>query len=200
MKPIDKLLDCQHVKRWTLVATTAQSTVASHSFCVAMIAMAIRRAMHNTNHFGEQELCYHALLHDVDESETGDMPTPTKMAIREAGVEPNNLFSTQQMADPPPGCIKDIIKMADLIDNYVFIHDHGAGARARQAVAEVHGRLSRAIDEARPDLAQAATKVLHYVLERKSDTDEERKLLAERSERYRQTAGWAKSLVTPVVD
>lgn len=200
MKPIDKLLDCQHVKRWTLVATTAQSTVASHSFCVAMIAMAIRREMRNTNHFSEQEVCFYALMHDVDESETGDMPTPTKMAIRAAGVEPNDLFPTQQMTEKASEEVLAIIKMADLIENYVFIYEHGVGTRARAAVAEVHGRLSRAIADARPDLSQAAARVLAHIIERKSDTDEERKHAAERSERYRQTAVWARTLATPVVD
>lgn len=102
MKPIDKLMDCQHVKRWTLLNTAAQSNVASHSFNVAMIAMAIRHKMFNTLHFSDADVALHALMHDVDEAETGDMPTPTKIAIRAKGVEPNALFESQRLAPEPP--------------------------------------------------------------------------------------------------
>lgn len=186
MKPIDKLMDCHHVKRWTLVGTTETSTVASHSFNVAMIALAIRKHMFNTAHIDKNVLCFHALMHDVDEAETGDMPTPTKAAIRRAGVEPNALFETQgQMPKPRPE-YEVIIKLADLIENYIFIHEHGVGARARSAVTEVEGRMRRAIAEAPSDASTAAGLVLDYIISRKSDTDEERKRLKEDSERLRE--------------
>jgi len=99
MKPIDKLLDCQHVKRWSMIATSANSNVASHSFNVAMIAMAIRKKMFNTAHYTEQDVCYYALIHDVDEAETGDMPTPTKMAIRARGSS-RTLYSKRNVWPP----------------------------------------------------------------------------------------------------
>lgn len=186
MKPIDKLMDCHHVKRWTLVGTTETSTVASHSFNVAMIALAIHKRMFNTGHIDKNVLCFHALMHDVDEAETGDIPTPTKIAIRAKGVEPNKLFDTQGSVPAPPAEYQIIIKLADLIENYIFIHEHGVGARARAAVAEVEGRMRRAIAEAPPDASTAAGLVLDYIINRKSDTDEERKRLKESSERLRE--------------
>ena len=198
-KPIDKLLDCQHVKRWTLVCTTADSTVASHSFNVACIAMAIRQAMYNTNHFSEQDVCYHALLHDVDESETGDIPTPTKRAIRYAGVEPNHLFETQGLLPDPVAEIKAIIRVADLIDNWFFIHEHGSGGRARSAAAEVRGRLDEAIRDARPDLQQAAVAVLSYIEQRRSDNVEERERIAQSSENLRRNLHFGRTPNTPYV-
>lgn len=188
MKPIDKLLDCQHVKRWSMIATSANSNVASHSFNVAMIAMAIRKKMFNTAHYTEQDVCYYALIHDVDEAETGDMPTPTKMAIRARGVEPNALFETQCMAPKPIEIIQKIIKMADLIDNYCFICEHGVGARARLAESEVQGRLDAALDGAPTDLQAAARWVLSYILERKSDTDEEERIRIEEDRERRRNS------------
>lgn len=189
-KPIDKLLDCQHVKRWTLIATTAQSTVASHSFNVAMIAMDIWRRMY-VKHGTIQDVCFFALIHDVDESETGDIPTPTKTAMRNNDVDPNGLFLTQGLCPEPPDEIRKIVKLADLIDNYTFVAEHGAGGRGRGAVAEVHGRLARAIGGASPDLRRAANDTLSYILSRASDTDEERKRIAEDGERYRQVTEFA---------
>lgn len=201
MKPIDKLLDCQHVKRWTLVATTAESTVASHSFGVAMIALAIRDKMFNNNHFSNHEIAFYALMHDVDEAETGDMATPTKNAIRAKGVEPNTLFETQRMAPRPVPIVEKIIKLADLIDNYVFIYEHGAGARAWLAASEVKDRLDAAIDAAPDDMAVAARWVLDYILERRSETDaEEGKRIKENSKRLRSTAEFVGRSAARVVD
>lgn len=179
IKPIDKLMDCQHVKRWALVHTTAESNVASHSFNVAMLAMAIFNRARNIGDSSVQEVCYYALMHDVDEAETGDMPTPTKLAIRAAGVEPNRLFPTQGLVGGMPDRLRVIIKLADLIENYVFIKEHGAGARARWAVSEVSGRLDEALDGAPEDVAEAAAWVLEYVENRRSDEDEERERLEE---------------------
>lgn len=199
-KPIDKLLDCQHVKRWTLVCTTAESTVASHSFNVACIAMAIRQRMFNTAHYSEQDVCYYAILHDVDESETGDIPTPTKKAMRTAGVEPNELFETQGLLPEPPPEIKAITRIADLIDNWFFIHEHGSGGRARSAAAEVRRRLDDAIRGASADLQAAAVEVLSYLEQRKSDDVEERERIAQDGKRLREMRQFSRTPAAPYVD
>jgi hypothetical protein len=182
-KPIDKLMDCQHVKRWNLVCTAAESNVASHSFNVAMLAMAIRRQMRVRVGVSEADICYYALMHDVDEAETGDMPTPTKAALKKAGVDPNALYCTQGSISLPEPATQTIIKVADLLENYLFISQHGVGTRAAAAVSEVRGRLDAALDGASADLATAARWVWHYIENRRSDEPEERKRLEEESER-----------------
>lgn len=182
-KPIDKLMDCQHVKRWNLVCTAAESNVASHSFNVAVLAMAIRRQMRVRTGASEADICYYALMHDVDEAETGDMPTPTKTALRNAGVDPNSLYPTQGSISAPDAATQSIIKIADLLENYLFISQHGVGTRAAAAVSEVRGRLDAALDGASADLAAAARWVWHYVENRISDEPEERERLKEESER-----------------
>jgi len=166
-----------------MVHTVADSTVASHSFNVAMIAMAIRKKMFNTNHFSEMEVCYYALIHDVKEAHTGDLPTPTKVRMRECGFDPENFDKNIPDEDEPPPHIKVIVKMADMIDNYCFIYEYGAGTRAREAAAEVEGRLRTAIQDAPSDLQAAAVYVLEYIIERKSGQDEEGRKLAEDRER-----------------
>ena len=195
---IDRALDAQHVKRWSLVATTADSNVASHSFNVAVIAMAIRKNMFNTIHFSIEQVCYYALLHDIDEVFTGDLPTPTKEAMRKQGVEPNELFEGQE-ASKPPEHIKAIIKVADLIDNHIFISQHGAGVRARRAAAEVRGRLDAALDGASPDLQRAGREVLAYIEERRSEQPEERERLEAERERLRMFTHFSRTPGTPYV-
>jgi len=196
---IDRALDAQHVKRWSLVATTAESNVASHSFNVAVIAMAIRKKMFNTIHFTDAELCYHALLHDIDEVFTGDIPTPTKQAMRFQGVEPNALFEGQEVTCPPDH-LRAIIKLADLIDNWHFISQHGAGARAAIAAADVRERLVEAIDGAPNDLRQAASWVLDYVENRRSEQPDERKRLEAEAKRLREFTHFSRTPGTPFVD
>ncbi len=197
--PIDRALDAQHVKRWSLVATTAESNVASHSFNVAVIAMAIRDQMKNTIDIDRRDVCYHALLHDIDEVFTGDIPTPTKMAMRAQGVEPNALFEGQEVSNPPDK-VRAIIKIADLIDNYTFICHHGAGVRATGATAEVRGRLVAALDGASPDLGRAGREVLAYIAERRSEHPEERKRLEAEGKRLREFNHFSRTPGAPYVD
>lgn len=190
--PIDRALDAQFVRRWNLVATTAPNSVASHSFNVAMIAMALRKVMFNTIDISQSDVCFYAIIHDIDEVYTGDLPTPTKAAIREKGVEPNSLFVGQNVEKKPPDKIAKIIKMADLIDNYIFIRQYGVGDRANRAADEVGCRLNKAIRESDEDLKRAANYVLTYIEDRRSETDEER----DRIEDARQTHHQINNLVS----
>ena len=184
--PIDVLTDCGYVKRWSMVGTSKESTVASHSFDVAMIAMDIRRRMFNTIDFSEKDVCYFALIHDVKESYTGDIPTPTKTGMKKAGFDPDNYDDDQIGEDPAPAKIQAIIKAADLISNYIFISTHGIGTRARVAVAEVGGRLRAYLDAAPQDLRDAAAATMTYIIERGSDAVEEReRLKKDRETSYR---------------
>lgn len=171
---IDRALDSQHVKRWSLVATTAESNVASHSFNVAVIAIAIYQMLPGATPFGAHSISYYAILHDIDEVFTGDIPTPTKTAMRAAGVEPNSLFTGQEANSPMPAEMKALLKIADLIDNWHFINQHGAGVRARIAADEVRGRLDAAIDAASSDLQTASRWVLDYVENRRSEQGDRR--------------------------
>jgi 5'-deoxynucleotidase YfbR-like HD superfamily hydrolase len=155
--------------------------------------------MRNTNHFSEQDVCYYAILHDVDESETGDIPTPTKRAMRENGVEPNSLFKTQGLLPEPPPHIKDIVKMADLLENWFFIHEHGSGARARRSEVGVKQKLLAAIEDAAPDLQAATREVMDYLINRRSDDPEERERIARHDQSIREMEHFSRNPGSPYV-
>lgn len=178
-------MDCAYVKRWTMVGTDKESTVASHSFNVAMLAMAIRSRMFNVPGIDEKTVCYFALIHDVKEAYTGDIPTPTKTGMKLAGFDPDHYNKDHADEPSPVDKVQAIIKAADLIDNYIFISEHGIGTRARAAVDEVGGRLDEYLAGASEDLRRAATETLTYVLTRSSDAIEERERLAQARETSR---------------
>lgn len=195
--PIDVLMDCQYVKRWTMVGVSMESTVASHSFGVAMIAMEIRKRMFNTASITEKDVCYYALIHDVKESYTGDIPTPTKTGMKAAGFDPDNYHDDHIGEEPPSGVlIQSIIKAADLIENYVFIKEHATGTRGRCAIVEVDGRLRAYLAGASQDLREAAVRTMYYIIGRGSDAVEERERLKEARETgHRVGAGFKPSPV-----
>lgn len=180
--PIDVLTDCNYVKRWSMVGTDKESTVASHSFDVAIISMDIRSRMFNVPGIDEKTVCYFALIHDVKESYTGDIPTPTKKGMKIAGFDPDHYSDDHIDEAVPTDKVQAIIKAADLISNYIFISTHGIGTRARAAADEVGGRLREYLDAASEDLRTAATATMTYIIERGSDAVEERERLKAKRE------------------
>lgn len=158
--PIARMLDCHVTKRWTLCATSVESTVASHSFNVAAIAMAIAREMMTTFGITEQEICYWAMMHDVEETITGDIPSPFKAKLKDAGVDIEGLAETKGEVPDAPSLVAEIVKIADLIESVIFIQRYGVGTRARSGWEETRRRADEAIAGASlPDLARAATVV-----------------------------------------
>lgn len=114
---IQDKLRASSVKRWHIVATSKQQTLAEHSFNVAVIAMAIVEARGGEHRIRTNyKILKEALEHDLDEVVMGDIPTPAK-------DQPYYPWGD-------PVCPKQIVKMADVIDAYTFIQkynidDHG---------------------------------------------------------------------------
>lgn len=71
-----KLLKLGHVKRWAIVDMTKEQTVADHSFRVVAIAMFLVQCL-EVRCLG-YEIMRRAFFHDLEESETGDMPSTNK--------------------------------------------------------------------------------------------------------------------------
>jgi 5'-deoxynucleotidase YfbR-like HD superfamily hydrolase len=172
--PIDKLMDAQYIKRWAICGTALENNLATHSFNVAMLAMEIANRMPDVKRrHPESLICYYALIHDVGEVYTGDIPTPTKAKMLQAGLDINNFDMDAVMENHPSEEIKSIIKAADLIDNYLFILEHGIGSRARSAQIEVFGRLIDYSSRVPPILGKAMMDTLNYVMRRMSDVIQE---------------------------
>lgn len=146
---LQDLLRASHIKRWHIVMTAQQQTLAEHNYAVATIALSLYNDLTPTPCVEDiSALTLAALYHDASEVRTGDIPTPGKRLIRHFGgadifdkierhIKPETPFVGELTTKQCCSCalISDIIKMADHIEAAVWIRENGVGARAKE-VAE----------------------------------------------------------------
>src|SRR5690606_20843295 len=70
-------LRASDVVRWQIVRVLKGQSVAEHSFNVALIALELADRLK----VDRGEVLHYAILHDLPEVLTGDIPTPTKRVI-----------------------------------------------------------------------------------------------------------------------
>ena len=155
-----------HVRRWHIVQTSREQTLAEHSFAVAVIAGTLAAAMQYKGLLHDRlklALLQHALAHDLIEVRTGDMPTPFKRFLEKAGghgivekaedlVDSDHSGAMRQMAGTE---IETIVKLSDLIEAIYFLQDNGVGAHAKAVLDGLRMNLSVAVNSAEkawPDL------------------------------------------------
>lgn len=132
LKPQD-ILRNNHVTRWHMVDTVKTQSVAEHSFNVAVLAgfLAKKKGL------PLQEVTWAALYHDVGEALTGDVPSHLKRVISyKDPIEDKLTYLGQKLQTEDPK-IKEIIKMADLIDAVHFLGRYGIGIHAEQVMSEI---------------------------------------------------------------
>lgn len=148
-----------HVRRWHIVQTSREQTLAEHSFAVAVIAGSLAAAMQYKGLMHDRlrlQLLQHALSHDLIEVRTGDMPTPFKRFLEKAGgvgivdkaedlVDSDHTGAMRQVAGSE---IETIVKLADLIEAVYFLQDNGVGAHARGVLDGLRMNLSLAVNDA----------------------------------------------------
>lgn len=150
-----------HVKRWHIVNTTRDQTIAEHQYLVAVIAMELFSKMgtywggYKTEEFSPGQLwlalIVGALFSDAPEVRYGDYPSPAKAHVREMSNPPDavDVFYAMDKAlmphlpyvggDVPEG-IARIIKMADVIEAAHWIAENKAGYHS-EAVARSNARV-----------------------------------------------------------
>lgn len=113
--PIQDKLRASNVKRWHIVTTSRPQSMAEHSFNVAHIGVELCEALG----FPEwrERVAVLALYHDLEEIYKGDIPTPAKGEKKwDSALTPHS-----------------VMKMADLIETYVFALEFAVGRHGDKA-------------------------------------------------------------------
>ena len=125
---IQKCFEIGHVPRWTIIETSRSQTVAEHSYNVACLLLEFGKYTEL-----EEDMIELALLHDIDESMTGDIPTPTK-------EEYFNDEYNERKSDHMNRTDK-LLYLADKLEALIFIEKYGVGPRAEWARDELKHKI-----------------------------------------------------------
>ena len=148
-----------HVRRWHIVQTSREQTLAEHSFAVAVIAGSLAAAMRWSDLLhdsGKLKLLQWSLAHDIIEVRTGDMPTPFKRELEAVGgkgivEKAEDRVDAETMAEYRKirgTDIETIVKLADQIEAIFFLQDNGVGAHAKQVLDGLRAILSNMVGDA----------------------------------------------------
>lgn len=159
MSLIDRMR-AQYVNRWNTVHLTHSQSLAEHSFNVAMITQELCDLLG----YGDTDTGLavgYALLHDIDEVVTGDIPTPTKRRIE--GLTNKFVFNGTECPSPRIG---GIVKMADMMETTFQIYQHASGVHADQVKASMMKQLEHKMVECGPGMLQDAANSIWRKLTR----------------------------------
>jgi 5'-deoxynucleotidase YfbR-like HD superfamily hydrolase len=165
---VETVMRLHSVKRWHMIDTTRQQTLAEHSANVALLAMTIAMTSPNPHFDKPGMIAAYGLTHDLPEAFTGDIPTHTKghlagLDVLEQSVM-HPVFNRVNGEGRVP-VLKDtklLVKLCDLADGIRFVRLHGVDMTARHAREGLEEQLSHRLAEAADEL-QWPEAVLKHV-------------------------------------
>lgn len=142
-----KRLQLAQVKRWPICTMMREQSVAEHSFNVCMIAydLATFYPAADPEVFLPKVLAY-ALSHDMDEVETGDIPSPFKRKLRAECPSVIPVLDGEPKADDQ---IRALVKLADYLEAVYYLREFGGSRTATTDIYDdIQRNLARYLDEA----------------------------------------------------
>lgn len=150
---LTQLMRTAHLKRWHMVRTAREQTLAEHITLVQTIGLDVVARL-GYDQFLQEQVRRWAYWHDMPEVLTGDVSPPFKTMV---DSEVRGLMdSLERSTDSRYAAIMDatcetalqIVKFADMLEAIVFLRAEGIGPRAVEIVGLIRGTLDRVIDEA----------------------------------------------------
>lgn len=169
---IQDIMRLSHVKRWHIVHTTREQSVAEHTFNVTMIAREIATRMDWTDLI--PEVTTMALHHDTHEAILGDIPTPTKRRLAGMGVgaQVDKLQRECDHITPEDADVGElaeiIVGIADIIEAMWFLNNHAMGRHADVVSEKIRAIFAAKMDELLP---VGLRPVVHGVINDLEDGD-----------------------------
>lgn len=118
----EKLL-LQQVKRYPICYVNRDQSVAEHSYNVLLIALWLIEEEKDRDL--EAEVITYAIHHDIDEIETGDIPSSFKRRLRKECPAVIKVLDGDKFVVPE---VRAIVKLADCIEAIYYIQ-HFGGSR-----------------------------------------------------------------------
>lgn len=148
---VETVMRLHAVKRWHMIDTTRQQTLAEHSANVALLAMMIARTAPIEYFDTWAVVAAAALVHDLEEAFTGDIPTHTKKHLQGlSGLEDSVRHPAFNVG--VNGNTKNLIKLCDLADGIRFVRLHGVDLTAEHAKEGLEDQLLERFYVAEHDL------------------------------------------------
>ena len=153
MENLERFLKLSYVPRWVIVDRRKEQSVADHSFRVAAITVALLDEVHRVQHVDDDvrhRALWRAVSHDLDEAESGDIPTPYKAKM---GPE---------LSVKPPVFADEVVSVADTLEALIFIDRYIVRPVGlwQEHMKVLHTKTGRVLDHFGVDLTEAITKVL----------------------------------------
>lgn len=116
---LSKLFTLSHVPRWAIVDKHRTQSVGEHTFRVtAIVLMLVREFDKRGLYVSKSKALELAIVHDIDEAWSGDLPTPFK-----------RLKNLQESTFKPDTNEAFLVKLADLIEATIFLDRYGVNAK-----------------------------------------------------------------------
>lgn len=162
---LESVMRLQAVKRWHMIETTRIQTLAEHSANVALLASYVAFTAPLNSFSNPYEIGMMALLHDMPEAFTGDIPSHSKRYLAgindlEAKVMPSDFKLLIPDATPNDSML---LKMCDLADGIRFIRAHGVDATAVHAQEGLEDQFRERHHQAEVDLGWSDTLRAHVM-------------------------------------
>lgn len=145
--PLEAVMRLQAVKRWHMIETTRVQTLAEHSANVAALAYVIAKTAPQMFFGPAENIAACALVHDIGEAFTGDIPTHTKKYINGGLTDLENTVIPDIFKREIPAEQKKLIKFCDLADGIRFIRLHGVDITAKHAQTGLEQQMQWKVQE-----------------------------------------------------
>lgn len=154
-------LRAMQVKRYPISHVNRDQSVAEHSFCVMLIALDLCIGLNDQDLY--IEVMAYAALHDMDEIETGDIPSPFKRKLRRECPAVIPVLDGQPKASE---VARLIVKVADLLEALHYIDEFGGSRVTEEEVREdIASNLEAVLQDPRlPHAVLMAAKWMRSVL------------------------------------
>lgn len=153
MSPLQMLLNLSNVPRWVICPRYKEQSVAEHCFNVAVIADHIASQVDPEPYEFRYTVIAAALVHDMDEALTGDMPSSLKRGLAGEAT--------------PTAKVAAIVKVADLMEARRWWGLWGAGETPRylEIAHSLRTRLNKVLEEVLPEIKEAALRIMKEELD-----------------------------------